>query len=144
MPIIDSVANCVTYVADLAGMARFYGEVLGLEMVERNERFVAFGGAGVPLALEAGGPPAEGPRGKERNPTLVQFAVADIEASVALLAGRGVAIEGAIRRGAFGALAFFRDPEGNRLALLERPPPAPQSWGEQSAIGVGGCGRGVW
>jgi predicted enzyme related to lactoylglutathione lyase len=48
----------------------------------------------------------------------VQFTVPDITAAVAALHERGVAIEGDIRRGAFGALAFFRDPEGNRLALL--------------------------
>lgn len=118
---LSRVAYCITYVADLAAMVRFYETTLGLPVVERNERFVAFGGAGAPLALEAGGPPADGPRGKERNPTLVQFVVDDIAASVAALDGRGVAIEGAIRRGGFGALAFFRDPEGNRLALLERP-----------------------
>jgi predicted enzyme related to lactoylglutathione lyase len=127
--LVDGVAYCVIYVADLAGMAHFYGEVLGLEVAEQNERFVAFGGAGVPLALEAGGPPVEGPRAKDRNPTLVQFAVGDIETSVVALSARGVAIEGAIRRGAFGALAFFRDPEGNRLALLERRPPQPPNAG---------------
>jgi predicted enzyme related to lactoylglutathione lyase len=82
---------------------------------------VAFGGAGAPLALEAGGPAAEGRRGKERNPTLVQFAVDDIEAAVADLRACGVAPDGEVRRGPYGALAFFRDPEGNRVALLQPP-----------------------
>jgi len=118
---LDRIAYCVIYVADLPAMVRFYSENLGLPIAEQRARFVAFGGAGVPLALEAGGPLVEGVRGKERNPTLVQFAVGDIVASVAGLATRGVAIEGEIRRGAFGALAFFRDPEGNRLALLQTP-----------------------
>lgn len=113
-----SVAYCVLYVANLAAMTRFYTEVLGLPIAEQNARFVALGGAGAPLALEAGGPAVDGPRGKERNPTLVQFAVADIAASVAALAARGVPCEGDVRRGPFGAVAFFRDPEGNRLALL--------------------------
>ena len=99
-------------------MARFYNEALGLPIVERNERFVAFGGAGAPLALEAGGLPAAGPRAKDRNPTLIQFAVADIAAGVTALRERGVPLEGDIKRGPYGALAFFRDPEGNRLALL--------------------------
>ncbi len=115
-----NVACCVTYVADLPAMTRFYRDRLGLPIVEQTERFVAFGGAGAPLALEAGGPPSDGPRGKDRNPTLTQFATADIDATVAALAARGVPMEGAIKRGTFGALAFFRDPEGNRLALLER------------------------
>ncbi len=115
---IERVAYCVVYVADLERMTRFYRDVLGLPVVEEGARFVAFGGAGAPLALEAGGPAPQGPRAKERNPTLLQFAVADIEAGVAALAARGMPIEGEIRRGPFGALAFFRDPEGNRLALL--------------------------
>jgi predicted enzyme related to lactoylglutathione lyase len=115
------VAFCVLYVADLAAMVRFYGEVLGLPIAEQNARFVAFGGGGEPLALEVGGLAPDGVRGKERNPTLVQFAVDDIAASVADLVALGVAIEGEIRRGGFGALAFFRDPEGNRLALLQAP-----------------------
>jgi predicted enzyme related to lactoylglutathione lyase len=115
---IERVAYAIIYVADLDAMARFYGEALGLPVVERNERFVAFGGAGAPLALEAGGPPPAGPRDKGRNPTLFQLAVADIAASVAALRERGVPFEGDIRRGPYGALAPFRDPEGNRLALL--------------------------
>ena len=118
---LDRIAYSVLYVADLGRMAHFYGETLGLPVSERNERFVAFGGAGAPLALEAGGPPAGGPRAREQNPTLVQFAVADVEEARAALAARGVAFEGEVRRGPYGALAFFRDPEGNRLALLQAP-----------------------
>jgi predicted enzyme related to lactoylglutathione lyase len=115
------VAYCVLYVADLPAMTEFYRGTLGLPIAEQNARFVAFAGSGAPLALEAGGPAADGPRNKDRNPTLVQFAVADIETAVADLAARNVPIEGDIRRGPFGALAFFRDPEGNRLALLQTP-----------------------
>src|SRR5215212_9325153 len=95
---LDRIAYCVLYVADLDRMARFYAETLGLPVSERGERFVAFGGAGAPLALEAGGPPAGGPRAREQNPTLVQFAVSNIEEAVAALAARGVAFEGAVRR----------------------------------------------
>jgi predicted enzyme related to lactoylglutathione lyase len=116
-----AVAYAILYVADLPLMARFYGETVGLPIASRNDRFVAFGGAAAPLALEAGGPEPNGPRAKEQNPTLWQFAVPDIEAGVAALAARGVPIEGTVKRAAFGALAFFRDPEGNRFALLERP-----------------------
>src|SRR3712207_1204140 len=116
---LDRIAYCVLYVADLDRMARFYGETLGLPVSERSERFVAFGGACAPLALEAGGPPVGGPRVREQNPTLVQFAVGDVEEAVAALVARGVAFEGEVRRGPYGALAFFCDPEGNRLGLLQ-------------------------
>lgn len=110
----------VLYVEDLDRMVEFYAGLLGLPIAERTARFVAFAGAGAPLALEAGGPPASGPRGRERNPTLFQFAVNDLAAALEHLASRGVGAEGGVRRGAFGALAFIRDPEGNRLGLLER------------------------
>jgi predicted enzyme related to lactoylglutathione lyase len=120
------LAYSIIYVADLPAMARFYSEVLGLPIAEENARFVAFGGAAAPLALEAGGPAVSGPRAKDQNPTLFQFAVPDIATAVNTLAERGLMIEGEIRRGGFGALAFFRDPEGNRLALLERVPPPSQ------------------
>ena len=115
------IAYCVLYVADLAAMTHFYRDLLGLPVAEQNDRFVAFGGPGAPLALETGGPAPDGPRAKDRNPTLVQFAVADIATSVADLASKHIPLEGDIRRGPFGALAFFRDPEGNRLALLQSP-----------------------
>jgi predicted enzyme related to lactoylglutathione lyase len=119
-PLALDLAYCITYVADLAAMTAFYRDTLGLPVAEQNARFVAFGGAGAPLALEAGGPPPDGPRSKERHPILCQFAVTAIDEAVAALAARGVPIEGAIKRGSFGALAFFRDPEGNRLALVEK------------------------
>lgn len=121
-----TLAYSIIYVADLPAMARFYNEILGLPIGEQNARFVAFGGAAAPLALEAGGPTVSGPRAKDQNPTLFQFAVPDIAAAVNSLTERGLPIEGEIRRGGFGALAFFRDPEGNRLALLERVAPLPQ------------------
>jgi predicted enzyme related to lactoylglutathione lyase len=115
------IAYSVLYVADLPAMLHFYHDTLGLPIAEQNARFVAFSDIGAPLALETGGPTPDGPRSKDRNPTLIQFAVTNIEATIADLATRGVTIEGNIRRGPFGAFAAFRDPEGNRLALLQAP-----------------------
>lgn len=112
----------VLYVEDLNRMVAFYSGLLGLPIAERSARFVAFAGAGAPLALEAGGPPASGPRGRERNPTLFQFTVHSLAAAIEYLEARGVGVEGHVRHGAFGALAFIRDPEGNRLGLLEPAP----------------------
>lgn len=109
----------VLYVEDLDGMVEFYTDLLGLPTAEHSARFVAFAGMGASLALEAGGPPASGPRGREQNPTVFQFAVNDVAAAIERLAGRGLGIEGDVRRGTFGALAFIRDPEGNRVGLLE-------------------------
>ena len=40
--VIDRIAYCVIYVADLPVMVRFYAETLGLPIAEQNARFVAF------------------------------------------------------------------------------------------------------
>lgn len=109
----------VLYVEDLDRMVAFYAGLLGLPIAEQSARFVAFAGVGAPLALEVGGPPVSGPRGRERNPTLFQFAVNDLAAAIEHCAKLGVDVEGEVRRGVFGALAFIRDPEGNRVGLLE-------------------------
>jgi lactoylglutathione lyase len=115
------IAYTIIYVHDLPTMTNFYHHTLGLPIAEQNARFVAFSGPGAPLALETGGPTPDGPRTKDRNPTLVQFAVTDIAATIAELDTHNIPIEGDIRRGPFGTLAFFRDPEGNRLAILQPP-----------------------
>lgn len=112
----------VLYVEDLDRMVAFYSGLLGLPIAERSARFVAFAGAGAPLALEAGGPPASGARDRERNPTLFQFTVNGLAAAIEYLEAHGVGVEGHVRHGSFGALAFIRDPEGNRLGLLEPAP----------------------
>lgn len=122
MPERGFITRCgftVLYVEDLERMTAFYAESLGLPIAARSAGFVAFDGAGAPLALETGGPPASGPRGRDRNPTFFQFIVHDLDAAVAELTARGVSIEGETKRGSFGALAAVRDPEGNRVGLLE-------------------------
>lgn len=113
------VGFAILYVENLDRMVEFYSSLLGLPIAEHSARFVAFAGAGTPLALEAGGPPASGPRGREQNPTLFQFAVENLAEAIEYLAAHGVGVEGDLRHGAFGALAFIRDPEGNRVGLLE-------------------------
>lgn len=118
---IERCGYVVLYVDALEPMVEFYEADLGLPVGQRSERFVTFTGPGAPLALETGGPPPSGPRGRERNPTLVQFVVTNLDAVIERLARRGICVEAGRRRGAFGSLAFVRDPEGNRVGLLEPP-----------------------
>lgn len=87
----------VLYVEDLDRMVEFYSGLLGLPIAEHSARFVAFVGAGAPLALEVGGPPASGPRGRECNPTLFQFTVNNLAVAIECLAVHGVGIEGDVR-----------------------------------------------
>jgi catechol 2,3-dioxygenase-like lactoylglutathione lyase family enzyme len=111
-------------VKDLARARRFYEERLGLTAGEaRPDGKFVYRCGGTELALF---PKPEGTRAEH---TAVSFRVADIVASVAELAGRGVAfadydlpglktVEHVCVLGSEKA-AWFNDPEGNLLCLHE-------------------------
>jgi catechol 2,3-dioxygenase-like lactoylglutathione lyase family enzyme len=121
-------------VDDLQRAKSFYGETLGLEVVDVS---LGVDGADIPSGLElriAGGStiaiyPKEG-----HTPatfTVLNFPVDDIEAAVDELTQRGVSFEiygGAIKTDARGIhrnpdvrpVAWFKDPAGNILSLVER------------------------
>jgi catechol 2,3-dioxygenase-like lactoylglutathione lyase family enzyme len=117
-------------VRDLEGMARFYGEVLGLPVVRRwkgddGERSVWLGvGAGF-IALErAAGEPERRPFRDDR-PGLHLVALSILPSDrltwEARLSANGVPLE---HRTDYSL--YFFDPEGNRVALSHYPEAAPR------------------
>ena len=111
-------------VEDLDRAVAFYRDVLGLRLVARFPGLAFFDLDGSRLLLEAGATPA-----------LLYLRVPDVVAAAEELQAGGVALEGdphAIHRdddGLFGPageeewMAFFRDSEGNLLALAGRRRP---------------------
>jgi catechol 2,3-dioxygenase-like lactoylglutathione lyase family enzyme len=109
-------------VHDLAQARRFYGETLGLQ--------VAQDGVGVKLHLPGGSAVFVYAK-HDHQPasfTILNFVVNDIDSAVADLIARGVeferysgipADEKGIMRGNGPAIAWFKDPAGNVLAVLE-------------------------
>jgi catechol 2,3-dioxygenase-like lactoylglutathione lyase family enzyme len=124
MDIAASQVTVMLPVKDLARARRFYEERLGLTAGEaRPDGKFVYRCGGTELALF---PKPEGTRAEH---TAVSFRVADIVASVAELAGRGVAfadydlpglktVEHVCVLGSEKA-AWFNDPEGNLLCLHE-------------------------
>jgi catechol 2,3-dioxygenase-like lactoylglutathione lyase family enzyme len=115
--------------ADLARSIAFYRDQLGADLIASfDPPGLAFFRLGeVRLLVES----ADGP--SRPGGGALYFAVPDIARAHAALAARGVAFDSAphlIHRdedGTFGApaeewMAFFRDPDGNVLALAERRP----------------------
>lgn len=111
-------------VDDVGAARRFYEEVLGVEVEEAHGMLTLFPGVRPTLVY---------PKGAEHVPaafTVLNFPVADIDAAVAELRGRGVAFEpgpwtdeqGVMRgraRGMGPDIAWFRDPAGNVLSVLQ-------------------------
>ena len=113
--------------ADIAAERRFYAETLGLEVSEANGLLT--------LHLHGGGLVLIYPKPDHRPAdfTVLNFTVPDIDRAVDELAGRGVRFErydgfGQDERGIMRpdasrggpSVAWFEDPAGNILSLLEQ------------------------
>ncbi|HEY8002352.1 MAG: VOC family protein [Vicinamibacteria bacterium] len=120
----DSKAFSGFSVDDVEAAKRFYGETLGLEVEEQ--------GPGIALHLAGGNDVlAYGKEGHEpASFTILNFPVDEIEAAVAALAERGVEFERyegtpletdehGIFRGGGPLIAWFKDPAGNVLSVIE-------------------------
>jgi predicted enzyme related to lactoylglutathione lyase len=120
----DTQAYSSFAVDDLDGAERFYGETLGVKVSRMEEMPL--------LTLHlAGGRDTmvyEKPDYVPATYTVLNFAVSDVEAAVDGLAERGVELERydgfdqdekGIARGMGPDIAWFEDPAGNVLAVLE-------------------------
>ena len=112
-------------VDDLAKAKQFYGETLGLKVSELDERHGLLqleiaGGHNILVYAKSDHSPA--------NFTILNFPVDDIDAAVDELADRGVQFERyegfgqdekGISRGEGPQIAWFKDPAGNILSVLQ-------------------------
>jgi predicted enzyme related to lactoylglutathione lyase len=108
-------------VNDIAAARKFYGEVLGLRVSEANGMLTLHlaGDRDTLVYPKADHVPAEF--------TILNFPVADIEATVDSLVSRGVSFEHyewvderGINRHGGPLIAWFKDPAGNVLSVLEQ------------------------
>ena len=114
-------------VDDLAAAKRFYGETLGLKITVLDE---AHGLIALNLADGQDVFVYAKPDHAPANFTLLNFQVDDIDAAVEDLASRGVAFERydgfdqddkGVLRGPGPSIAWFKDPAGNTLSVLQQP-----------------------
>ena len=99
---------------DIGRTRRFYEEVLGLEVLMRDERgqFALLGAGSARLALKGGESGGEG--------VLLAFEVDELERWLDRLASLGVSCEGEVKASAEGyRRAKLRDPEGHGISLFE-------------------------
>jgi catechol 2,3-dioxygenase-like lactoylglutathione lyase family enzyme len=109
-------------VDDIQKARQFYGETLGLRTSEQN------GLLSLHLAGDRGVLVYPKPDHEPATYTILNFAVDDIDAAVDGLAARGVRFERydgfdqdekGVARGAGPYIAWFRDPAGNILSVLQ-------------------------
>ena len=122
----DSEAYSGFAVPDLAEARRFYADTLGLRVSELDDQSGLFtlqlgGGRNVVVYLKPDHAPA--------TYTILNFPVDDVEGTVDALIQRGVRFEQydgieqddkGINRGQGPLIAWFRDPAGNILSIIEQ------------------------
>ena len=107
---------------DLDRLRRFYEDVLGFAVLHENPRTIYYrAGAGTLFALARSGGTASGAH------TQMAFAVRDVDREVAALRARGVdfetyqtprTVDGIADMGV-GRAAWFKDPDGNLIGLIQ-------------------------
>jgi len=114
-------------VDDVEAAKRFYGETLGLGTTDLSEEF------GVMSIQLASGRDTLVYRKDDFTPatyTILNFEVDDVDAAVDELAAKGVTMERyagfdqdekGIARGPGPSIAWFKDPAGNILSVLQQP-----------------------
>ena len=110
-------------VADMERAHAFYGDALGLPLVESNGFASVYDAGGTPLRVTLVHEPAAA------GYTALGWIVSDIAGAIAALEGRGVTFErfsevaqdeGGVWTAPDGSLiAWFRDPDGNILSLQQ-------------------------
>jgi catechol 2,3-dioxygenase-like lactoylglutathione lyase family enzyme len=111
-------------VPDIAAAKEFYGGTLGLEVSEDNGLLTLHIAGGRPVMIYPK------PDHEPATYTILNFPVADVDAAVDRLSAAGVRFEAydsdelrtderGVWRGGGPTIAWFRDPAGNILSVLE-------------------------
>jgi len=121
----ESLVVTTLVAPDVDEAKRFYGEVLGLRLLDETPVTCRFGaGHGSQLTIRRGQPSGSGQ-------TVAHFEVDDLDTVVRDLVSKGVAFEeyetprtvGFIAQVGPARGAWFKDPAGNLLGLREGPVP---------------------
>jgi methylmalonyl-CoA/ethylmalonyl-CoA epimerase len=121
MPIsLGPIGQIAFPVSDIDRAETFYGDALGLRKLYRFEDLTFYDCAGVRLLLEK-------VEGDVKPQGVIYFRCADIALTVRELSDRGVAFDGKPHLIAKMDdhdlwMAFFKDPDGHTLALMQEAP----------------------
>lgn len=107
------MARVILFTGRMEAMSKFYGEVLGLELVSSEKGWREFAAGGANIALHSG-PSSPGRKG----PKIVIYAK-DVAAMREILVKRGAKFA-KVRQGDVLSLCDGKDPDGNPIQLSDR------------------------
>lgn len=112
---MSRLLHVIAYTADLERSRAFYRDRVGLVPEHESPEWAEFPTGDTSFVLQAVS--EDGMREVE-----LCFAVEDLSEKIASLASRGVVFEGPVNELPIGRLVHLRDPEGNRLAIVQPRP----------------------
>ena len=127
---VKGIGEVSIRVKDLDKMRKFYEEVIGLEVIRREEDYVFFkvaegyGGHTQNLALFAATIPSEtkspqlSPEGTTLHHIALNVALEDFESERSRLEGLGLKIHATVHEWLHVRSMYFYDPEGNHLEFV--------------------------
>ncbi|MDB5437837.1 MAG: hypothetical protein JWM33_264 [Caulobacteraceae bacterium] len=104
----------ILFTPRLAEMADFYSNVLGLEVIGREDGWVDFAAGPCRLALHAGQSKVGA------RPPKLAFYAADVSATRSALIKKGLAGAGPVKSASHFDMCDCKDPDGNRFQISSR------------------------
>ena len=114
MALALELRRIIIFTANMEVMSKFYGDVLGLELVGREEGWLDFKAGACNIALHHGKSRVGG------RPPKIQFYVKDVAAARATLVRRGAKEMGKIVSTEKFDMCGGKDPDGNLFGLSAR------------------------
>jgi len=119
MPRLNGLKETALYVTDMERSADFYAKVMGLEVIDRDERIIAMSVAGrqVLLLCRRGASVAHGHDATGRQHICFDIPVGELPRWEASLAENGIPVELKKQWKLGGTSLYLRDPDGHLLEL---------------------------
>ncbi len=110
---VVKMARVILFTGQMEAMSKFYGGVLGLEVVSEEKGWREFDAGGARIALHSGtsSPGRKGPK--------IVFYAKDVAATRESLVARGAKF-GKVHQGERLSLCDGKDPDGNHIQLSNR------------------------
>ena len=113
-----SNGNATIFVSDMDRPVDFYTKILGLKLAQRfGNHWASVEGGKLTIGLHPAS--SENPAGRNGSTMIGLELTGDIDEAISILKNQGVQIRGAVSQDNAGKTAYFEDPDGNLLYMIQ-------------------------
>jgi catechol 2,3-dioxygenase-like lactoylglutathione lyase family enzyme len=113
-----SNGNATIFVSDMDRSVNFYTKILGLKLAQRfGNHWASVEGGKLTIGLHPAS--SENPAGRNGSTVIGLELIGNIEDAIATLREQGVKFRGAVSQDNAGKTAYFEDPDGHLLYMIQ-------------------------